>query len=146
MQFAAEGSSSIWQSTGLQNRRLGVRVPPALLPSFAMGRSPNVSMNRQQRRSSQGDVPDDDDGSVEPVSTEIPERRSRVAAPTTSRRRTTPRQFLHEVNVEMRKVVWPSRAETINYSAVVLVTLVTLMAMIFGLDLVFTKVATFLFT
>ena len=26
-----KGSSSIWQSTGLQNRRLGVRVPPALL-------------------------------------------------------------------------------------------------------------------
>ncbi len=46
----------------------------------------------------------------------------------------------------MRKVVWPSRAETINYSAVVFVTLVVLMALIFGLDLAFTKVATFLFT
>lgn len=96
-----------------------------------------MSINRQ-----------DDDGGLDDaaVTTEIPERRSRVAPTTPSRRRATPRQFLHEVNVEMRKVVWPSRAETINYSAVVLVTLAVLMGMIFGLDLLFTKVATFLFT
>ncbi|MDQ6784134.1 MAG: preprotein translocase subunit SecE [Actinomycetota bacterium] len=103
-----------------------------------------MSINRQHR-SSEGQGPIDDDGGFEAVSTEVPERRS-TAAPSPSRRRATPRQFLHEVNVEMRKVVWPSRAETINYSAVVFVTLVVLMALIFGLDLAFTKVATFLFT
>jgi preprotein translocase subunit SecE len=61
------------------------------------------------------------------------------------RHRVAPRQFLHEVNVELRKVAWPTRAETINYSTVVFVTLAVLMAMIFGLDLVFTKLAGFLF-
>jgi preprotein translocase subunit SecE len=62
-----------------------------------------------------------------------------------SNRRTGPRQFLHEVNVEMRKVAWPTRETTINYSVVVLVTLAILMALIFGLDLGFSKLALFLF-
>ena len=61
------------------------------------------------------------------------------------KRRTSPRQFLHEVNVEMRKVAWPTRAETINYSTVVLLTLAILMALIFALDLAFSKLAIFLF-
>ncbi len=62
-----------------------------------------------------------------------------------SRHRTGPRQFLHEVNVEMRKVVWPTRAETLNYSTVVLVTLALMMAMIFGLDVAFQHLANFIF-
>jgi preprotein translocase subunit SecE len=60
-------------------------------------------------------------------------------------RRTGPRQFLHEVNVEMRKVAWPTRETTINYSIVVLITLIVLMSIIFGLDLGFSKLALFLF-
>ena len=46
-------------------------------------------------------------------------------------------QFLREVRGELRKVAWPSRAETVNYSIVVLVTVVVLTAMIYGLDWVF---------
>jgi preprotein translocase subunit SecE len=61
------------------------------------------------------------------------------------RQHTGPRQFLHEVNVEMRKVAWPTRAETLNYSTVVFITLAILMALIFVLDLGFTHVAGFLF-
>jgi preprotein translocase subunit SecE len=79
----------------------------------------------------------------------IPPRRSAGASSAgssaTSNRRTGPRQFLHEVNVEMRKVAWPTRETTINYSVVVLVTLAILMALIFGLDLAFSKLALFLF-
>ncbi|MBO0692120.1 MAG: preprotein translocase subunit SecE [Acidimicrobiaceae bacterium] len=59
--------------------------------------------------------------------------------------RTTPRQFLHEVNVEMRKVAWPTRKETANYASVVFVTLAVLMAMIFGLDYGFDHLSLFLF-
>ncbi|MHB1928744.1 MAG: preprotein translocase subunit SecE [Acidimicrobiales bacterium] len=62
-----------------------------------------------------------------------------------SRHRVGPRQFLHEVNVEMRKVAWPTRAETLNYSTVVLVTLAILMALIFGLDVGFQHAANSLF-
>ena len=41
----SKGSSSIWQSTGLQNRRLGVQVPPALLQGHQYGKVTDVSMN-----------------------------------------------------------------------------------------------------
>jgi preprotein translocase subunit SecE len=117
-------------------------------------------MNRQQRRQSrrqeQGADPgsDDDEGASNftlgvdltddefdsPATTATP---TRTAPP--SRQHSGPRQFLHEVNVEMRKVAWPTRSETLNYSTVVFVTLAVLMALIFVLDLGFTHVAGFLF-
>jgi len=59
--------------------------------------------------------------------------------------RTTPLQFAREVRSEMGKVAWPTRAETINYSVVVLIALAVLMAAIFGLDYASAKGAFFLF-
>ena len=44
-----EGSSSIWQSSGLQNRRLGVRVPPALLRTQTNQTSPGLVPGRPMR-------------------------------------------------------------------------------------------------
>jgi preprotein translocase subunit SecE len=86
-----------------------------------------------------------EDGAPAPAKrTEPAERRTRPAAGA-PRRRSSPRQFLHEVNVEMRKVAWPSRAETVNYSTVVFITLAIVMAFIFVLDLLFSKMAIFLF-
>ena len=86
-----------------------------------------------------------EDGAPAPAKRAEPaERRSRPVAGA-PRRRSSPRQFLHEVNVEMRKVAWPTRAETINYSTVVFITLSILMAFIFVLDLLFSKMAIFLF-
>jgi preprotein translocase subunit SecE len=101
-------------------------------------------MNRQQRRLMQRQGQMTEDG--QPATTtrrEAPPPRSRPApgAP----KRTSPRQFLHEVNVEMRKVVWPTRAETANYATVVFITVSVLMALIFVLDLAFSKFAIFLF-
>ena len=110
-----------------------------------------MSMNREARRSA----------GKEPVSFDVPgsrvaddvtdfvpkererDRERRSALP--EEHRAGPRQFLHEVNVEMRKVVWPSRAEVINYSTVVFLTLAIMMALIFGLDVGFSKIAVFLF-
>lgn len=59
--------------------------------------------------------------------------------------RTSAVQFAREVRSEMGKVAWPTRAETVNYSVVVLVTLAVLMAAIFGLDYASAKGALFLF-
>ncbi|MHB1535236.1 MAG: preprotein translocase subunit SecE [Acidimicrobiales bacterium] len=89
-----------------------------------------------------------EDGTPAPRRAEPAERRprpGRPGQPGAPRRRATPRQFLHEVNVEMRKVAWPTRAETINYSTVVFITLAILMAFIFVLDLGFSKLSVFLF-
>ncbi len=73
------------------------------------------------------------------------ERRSARPAAGAPSRRASPRQFLHEVNVELRKVAWPTRAETTNYATVVFIALAVMMALIFGLDLLFAHLANFLF-
>jgi preprotein translocase subunit SecE len=62
------------------------------------------------------------------------------------RKRTTPVQFVREVRDEMRQVAWPSRSELINYTSVVLTTLIIMIALIFVLNLAFGKLITLLFT
>jgi preprotein translocase subunit SecE len=102
-------------------------------------------MNRQQRRLLQRQGQVTEDGAAAPARRAEPaERRTRPAAGA-PRRRASPRQFFHEVNVEMRKVAWPTRSETINYSSVVFLTVSIMMALIFVLDLLFSKMAIFLF-
>jgi preprotein translocase subunit SecE len=53
--------------------------------------------------------------------------------------------FLKEVRIELSKVLWPKRSEIVNYSTVVLTTLVFLALLIFGLNFVFAKGVLFLF-
>ena len=60
-----------------------------------------------------------------------PERRS---APSPQVERTGPRQYLSEVRGEMKKVAWPPRTEIMNSSAIVLVGLVVMTALIFVFD------------
>jgi preprotein translocase subunit SecE len=62
------------------------------------------------------------------------------------RKRTTPVQFTREVRDEMRQVAWPSRAELINYTSVVLTTLLIMIGLIFVLNLGFGKLITLLFS
>ena len=86
-----------------------------------------MSMNRQQKRMLQKQGEIDADG--EPV-------RARKEPPA-PRERTSAGQFLREVRTELRKVAWPTRDETVNYSIVVLATLVFMGALIYGLDWLF---------
>ena len=86
-----------------------------------------MSMNRQQKRMLQKQGEIDADGS--PV-------RARKEPPA-PRERTSPGQFLREVRAELRKVAWPTRDETVNYSIVVLVTIVVMGALIYGADWLF---------
>jgi preprotein translocase subunit SecE len=101
-------------------------------------------MNRQQRRLLQRQGQLTDDGQPAPRRPEPAERRASRPAPGAPKR-TSPRQFLHEVNVELRKVAWPTRAETTNYATVVFIALAVLMGFIFVLDLAFSDAANFLF-
>ncbi len=55
------------------------------------------------------------------------------------RERTSMSSFLKEVRAELRKVAWPSRRELIGYTVVVLVSVVVLTALVFALDLGFSK-------
>lgn len=86
-----------------------------------------MAMNREQKRLLQKQGAIDADGSPK-ASRRAPQ------APRPKEKRTTPRQFLREVRSEMRKVNWPTRAETVNYSVIVFITVVVLTALIAGAD------------
>jgi preprotein translocase subunit SecE len=101
-------------------------------------------MNREQKRLLQRQGQIGADGEPAPKQRERQPRPS-VATQAAARSRTKPREFLHEVNVELRKVAWPTRAETINYSTVVLITLIIVIILIFFLDYGFSAAARFLF-
>jgi len=53
--------------------------------------------------------------------------------------------YFNEVRIELSKVLWPKRSEVVNYSTVVLTTLVFLALLIFGLNFVFARGVVFLF-
>jgi preprotein translocase subunit SecE len=91
-----------------------------------------MAMNRQQKRMLQKQGQLGADGA--------PAARKRAApqAPRPAREeRTGPLQFLREVRGELRKVAWPTRPEVINYSIIVLFTVVVLTAYIASLDFAF---------
>ena len=48
-------------------------------------------------------------------------------------------QFFHDVKVEMKKVIWPTKKEMITYTVMVFVTVVIVMAIIAAADGVFSQ-------
>jgi preprotein translocase subunit SecE len=48
-------------------------------------------------------------------------------------------RFLREVVGELRKVIWPTRKQQLTYTAVVLVFVAVIVALVSGLDLLFAK-------
>jgi preprotein translocase subunit SecE len=104
-------------------------MPSPVVASESSRGEQTMSMNRQQKRMLQKQ------GEIDAEGAPVRARRQAPSAP--PRERTTPVQFLREVRGELRKVAWPSRAETINYSVVVLITIIVLTAMIYGLDWLF---------
>lgn len=56
-----------------------------------------------------------------------------------------PVQFLKEVVTELKKVTWPTRAETIKLTAVVIAISVIVGAFIGGLDIAFLRLTSVLF-
>ncbi len=90
-----------------------------------------MAMNREQRRYLQRQGQLDDEGN--PVASK---RDPKATAPN---ERSTPRQYLSEVNSELRRVSWPTRSEVINYTIVVLVTLALVTGLIALLDFLFSE-------
>ena len=90
-----------------------------------------MSMNREQKRMLQRQGEVDADG--EPI------RQRRQQQNRQPEDRTGVAQFGREVRAELRKVAWPSRAETGNYTAVVIVTIIAITAIVAGLDWIFSQ-------
>ena len=97
-------------------------------------------MNREMKRMMQRQGQVDSDGS--PTRREAPRP---PAARVATKERIGPTEFARQVRGELRKVAWPTRAEVINYSVVVLMALILLTGIIFALDYVFAKAVIFLF-
>jgi len=100
-----------------------------------------MALNREQKRQlkKSGDLAED--------GTPASSRKSRPAprAPSPKEKRTTPMVFFKESRAELRKVAWPTRSETLNYSAVVALALVFATTLIFVLDWVFSNLILKLF-
>ena len=97
-------------------------------------------MNREMKRMMQRQGQVDADGS--PTRKEAPRP---PAARVATKERIGPSEYARQDRAELRKVAWPTRAEVINYSIIVLVALLVLMALIFALDYLFGKAVFFLF-
>ena len=90
-----------------------------------------MAMNRETKRMLQRQGQLGEDGA--------PAAKRERRAPTQTRpaereQRTKPAEFFREVRAELRKVAWPTKSETINYSIIVLVALAVLMAFVGLLD------------
>jgi preprotein translocase subunit SecE len=55
------------------------------------------------------------------------------------RERTTPAVFVRQVSAELQKVIWPTRRELGTYTAVALVFVIIMTAIVTALDYGFTK-------
>tara|TARA_B100000686_G_C16386779_1_gene760384 strand:+ start:139 stop:435 length:297 start_codon:yes stop_codon:yes gene_type:complete len=90
-----------------------------------------MSLNREQKRllQRQGEV----DAEGEPI------RERRQPQQKTQEERAGVIQFSRDVRSELRKVAWPSRSETSNYTVVVIITMVVITAVVAGLDYLFSN-------
>ena len=96
-------------------------------------------MNRQTKRMMQRQGQVGADGAPAPQKRERPRPQPRPV-----KERTSPAEYFRQVRAELRKVAWPSRDEVVNYSVLVFVVLVILIALIFALDYVLAKFVFFL--
>ena len=92
-----------------------------------------MAMNRETKRMLQRQGQLGEDGA--PARKERP--RPTTPRPTEREKRTKPGEFVKEVRGELRKVAWPTRQETLNYSLIVFVALVILMAFVGLMDYAF---------
>ncbi len=99
-------------------------------------------MNRETKRmlQRQGQL----DKSGEPAAPSKAAQTQARAKPDPSRRGGL-RKYFSDVRSELKKVKWPSRQDVVSYSSLVFVMLVLVIAFIFGLNLVFSKLVFFLF-
>ncbi len=70
---------------------------------------------------------------------------AKAATATLPKSRTTPIQYLNEVQGEMKKVVWPTRPEVANSTVIVMIAVLVMGGLIFVFDWSSVHIADFLF-
>lgn len=103
-------------------------------------------MNRETKRmlQRQGQLDRNGDPSVSSKGAQS-QVQSRLKARPEGSKRSGIREYFASIRSELKKVRWPSRQEVISYSTLVFVVLVLIVAFIFGLNYVFSKLVFFLF-
>ena len=92
-----------------------------------------MAMNRETKRRLQRQGELSEDGTPKATRRQTP-------SPNAPREpRTKPREFVREVNAELRKVAWPTRRETLSLSLVVFVFLVVMTGLIAAMDFSFSE-------
>lgn len=91
-----------------------------------------MAMNREQRRLLQKQGQLDSDGNPVAASREAPRA-------VQAHERSSPREYVSEVRAEMKRVNWPTRSEVVNYTIVVLVTILVATGLVALLDYVFAE-------
>ena len=118
---------------------LGVRIPPGLPFTFAA-----MAKSKKKKKRKSAAVPaqvTSEKSKVLAVADENRSMKKRKAEPKTSiLERTsgvvdTVRQFLREVRVELSKVTWPTRKETLASTSVVLIIVIIIAAFLGIVDL-----------
>ena len=71
--------------------------------------------------------------------TPAPAERRRPAPPPPHRERASAKEFVREVRGELKKVAWPTKAEVVTSTIVVLMAVILMTLLIFGMDLGFSK-------
>ncbi len=98
-------------------------------------------------------TPDDAGADSEGVDSDGAQDASRGAAPKKSKKAKSDQpgifarfaKFLRQVVAELRKVIWPTRSELINYASVVLVFVVIMAAILAAYDFAFARAVFFVF-
>lgn len=61
-------------------------------------------------------------------------------------RKTSPAEFLSQVRAEGRKIVWPTREETVKTAIFVFIMMLILSLFFFGVDSIFSAIVSWLLT
>ena len=102
---------------------LGVRLPPGL--PFIFEIMAKSKKKKKKKSAAPAQAAADKSQAVAVAETKVPKKRKAVAKPSVKERTSgtieTIRQFLREVRIELSKVTWPTRKDTIASTSVVLV-------------------------
>ena len=119
---------------------LGVRIPPGLPFIFEiMAKSKKKKKKKKKRSAAAAQAPTNQTQVVAVAETKIEKKRKAVDTPSVKERTTGTfdkiSQFLREVRIELSKVTWPTRKDTIASTSVVLVIVILIAAFLGIVDL-----------
>jgi preprotein translocase subunit SecE len=114
---------------------LGVRLPPGLPFIFEI-MAKSKKKKKKKKSAAPAQAATDQPQAVAVAESKVPKKRKAVAKPSVKERTSgtidTIGQFLREVRIELSKVTWPTRKDTIASTSVVLV-IVILIAVFLGI-------------